>query len=433
MNKKCLARNLAQSLILGTWTREGLTETLRRRLPVPLQDRAETIASEIAEGTRHSYAPDLKTATDALLGTEGLAHILTYCTHRDIWPNPDLSSPRMRPVAAFSDLVLPQLPTLESLADWLAIEPGQLASLADPTSRFETHGDMAVNHYHYALTPKKSGAVRLIEAPKANLKAIQRQILRGILEKIPTHPDAFGFIKDRNCLMAAQRHASEEVVVCFDLKSFFPSIKAARVFGLFRCLGYPHAVSSNLSALCTNATPPRIRQRLAFEDRQLYRAAHLPQGAPTSPALANQLSFALDRRLAGLAARLNANFTRYADDLSFSGERHIVSPLVKAVPQIIRDEGFGVNAHKSRILPSTKRQMITGVVVNDHVNVPRHTFDRLKAMIHTCRLPSDGRLADPAFRASLLGKIAWVEQVNQHKGQKLRRLLETSWNSAQGR
>ena len=336
----------------------------------------------------------------------------------------------MAPIAAFADLDVPQLPTIDELAEWLFLPVPRLDYLADINGRYEEHREAAVNHYHYVLQQKKTKGIRLIEAPKPLLKSVQHQILRRIIDKIPNHADAFGFVKERSCLDGAARHAGESVVICFDLRDFFPSIGSGRIFGMFRCVGYPSAVSRYLTALCTTATPSRILERLRFDERTYYRRPHLPQGSPASPALANKAAFTLDRRLSALANRLSANYSRYADDLSFSGDRHIIGTLLQAVPQIVRDEGFCLNAAKTRIMPYVTRQVVTGVIVNKHLNVNREFFDQLKAIIHACGKNGDMRLNDPSFRAPLLGKIGWVEAVNPKRGQKLRDLLAASWERA---
>ncbi|MEP3678382.1 MAG: reverse transcriptase family protein [Paracoccaceae bacterium] len=350
-----------------------------------------------------------------------------FCLRNDVWPRPDLSSPVMVPIAAFSKLDIPQLATLSDLADFLLLPIERVDYLADVHNRHENHGDMAVNHYFYHLKKKPSG-VRLLEAPKAQLKAVQRRILRGIIDKMPVHDDAFGFVKGRNCLDAAQRHVGEDVVVSFDIASFFSSIGAGRVFGLFRCLGYPHGVARVLTGLCTTATPARVLGRLLPPDRTSYRTPHLPQGSPVSPGLANQMVFRLDCRLSELADSLGAHYSRYADDMTFSGDRHIVHTINDAVPKIVTDEGFCLNPAKTRVQPFHVPQRVTGIGVNRHLNVDRAAFDRLKAVIHACAKPEDSRLAEAGFRAKLLGQIGWVEAVNPLRGAKLRRLLERSWH-----
>ena len=353
--------------------------------------------------------------------------IVRFCVRNDIWPQADLNSPLFTPTAPFARLDVPQLSTLEDLAEWLVLPLDRLDYLADPASRYERHGDFAVNHYRYQLIGKRNGGVRLLEAPKVNLKGVQRKILVEILGAMPVHDDAFGFVKGRNCLVAAQRHVGEQVVVSFDIARFFPSISAGRVYGLFRCLGYPHNVARHLCAFCTNVVPTRVLNKLLGTERALYRVPHLPQGAPTSPALANQMAFGMDRRLSGLARCLGANYSRYADDFTFSGDQTIVRTLLRAVPAIVEEEGFGLNPAKTRVMQQSDRQTVTGVVVNAHLNVDRASFDRIKAVIHACGKADDSRLMDARFRASLLGQIGWVESVNPPRGVKLRQLLEQAW------
>jgi hypothetical protein len=128
--------------------------------------------------------------------------------------------------------------------------------------------------------------------------------------------------------------------------------------------------------------------------------------------------------LAGLARRLDAQYSRYADDMSFSGESRIVAPLLAAVPQITCDEGLPLNPGKTRVMLQGGRQVVTGVVVNRHLNVKRADYDRLKAVIHACARPADMRLADPAFHATMQGQIGWVAAVNPSGGAKLQALFD---------
>ena len=428
MKRRDPARNLATSVSSAVWSRKTVERALYRRLPDPLRDKARALALGLLSDLPSLYAPSPAIVAENLETHPGFEVIWRFCRFHNVWPSPDLAPPHMAPVDSLADLGLPDLPTVEALGDWLLLSPERLEYLADPFDRFEAHDEMAVNHYHYHLKLKSGGGVRLVEAPKPTLKAMQRFVLRGILDVVPPHQDAFGFVKGRNCLQAAGRHAGEEAVLRFDLLNFFPSIKAGRIFGFFRCLGYPHGVSRMLTAITTTTTPPRVLARMSAADRQSYRNSHLPQGAPTSPALANLICHRLDRRLSGLAARVGANYSRYADDLTFSGDRNIRGVLLKTVPEITEDEGFRLNTAKTKDMSQTSRQKVTGIVVNRHLNVDRRSFDRLKAVIHACGDSADLRLRDAAFRASLLGQIGWVEAVNPARGQKLRRLLAKSWD-----
>ena len=423
MNKRSLAENLAASLALAEWSQPRLEAVLQRRLPAALHDFATPLSKTLYTNATSHYAPSTGFIAAMLLDNSRFMRIYSYCKRLEIWPDPDLTVPQMAPTAAFAGLDLPELPNIEALADWVSTSPERLRYFADPSGRHEDHGETAVNHYHYYLRKKSSGGDRLIEAPKQTLKAMQRRILRGILDQVPTHQDAFGFVRDRTCIGAASRHAGEEIVMCFDLQNFFPSIHSTRVFGLFRCLGYPHQVARHLTGLCTTRTPSRIFTRMSAADTQVYRHIHLPQGAPTSPSLANQIAYKLDLRLSGIAASVGAHYSRYADDITFSGDRGIAQVLLHLVPKIIHEEGFQVNPNKTRLMSQGSRQMVTGMVVNQHLNVPRKQFDRLKAIIHACGKSDASQFKDAAFRAQLLGQIAWVEAVNPSRGLKLRRLL----------
>jgi retron-type reverse transcriptase len=152
---------------------------------------------------------------------------------------------------------------------------------------------------------------------------------------------------------------------------------------------------------------------------------HLPQGSPTSPALANLSAFGLDRRLDGLAARFGATYTRYADDLTFSGDRALISRagrLIACVDAIAADEGFRLNDSKTRVRSRAQRQLVTGLVVNDRPNITRADYDRLRAVLHDATVngpAAANRQGHPDFRAHLLGRIAWASAGNPSRAEKL--------------
>jgi retron-type reverse transcriptase len=154
-------------------------------------------------------------------------------------------------------------------------------------------------------------------------------------------------------------------------------------------------------------------------------ARHLPQGAPTSPALANLVAYRLDRRLAGLAAACGVTYTRYADDLTFSGGeelRRAWQRFARRVTLIAAEEGFRVNRGKTRVIGRAARQTVTGVVVNVRPNVARAEFDRLKAILTNCAKhgpATQNRENVPDFRAHLVGRVAHVAAVNSVRGRKL--------------
>jgi hypothetical protein len=224
-----------------------------------------------------------------------------------------------------------------------------------------------------------------------------------------------------------------------DLRNFFPSIPAPRVHALFTTLGYPHATARCLTGLCTNRVTARMLRRIPVADpgfrltwiegKQL-EVPHLPQGAPTSPALSNLCALHLDLRLGALADSVGANYTRYADDLAFSGEepvRRRVARLGVSVAAIALEEGFDVNHRKTRVMHRGDRQMLTGIVVNEKPNIRRDEFDRLKAILTNCVIrgtASQNRDAHADFRAHLVGRIGYVKTVNALRGAKLHSIFE---------
>ncbi len=237
------------------------------------------------------------------------------------------ASAQMRPVQAAKAWRLPVIESVAGLADWLWLKFGDLDWFADLKQLGFKELAPRLRHYRYRALSTSSGGVRLIESPKRRLKKLQREILTGILDCVPPHPAAHGFVKGHSIKTFAAPHARQPVVLRMDLRNFFARIGLARIQAVFRTLGYPELVSDLLAGICTNATPRDAWKHLdasldaarLHEARELYARRHLPQGAPGSPALANICAFRVDCRLAGLARAAGAEYTRYADDLAFSG------------------------------------------------------------------------------------------------------------------
>jgi len=347
--------------------------------------------------------------------------------------------PKMQPIAASDTWAVPAIESVTSLAEWLGLGTTELQWFADlkGLERSKKSGQQ-LRQYRYRVFAKRSGSVRLIESPKPRLKELQRQILAFLLEQIPVHPAAHGFCKGRSISTFAAPHVGRRVLLRMDLREFFPSISRARVQALLRTAGYPEPVADMLGGICTNATPRDVWEGLAFyvdplqlrEIRDLYRQPHLPQGAPTSPAIANLCCYRMDSRLAGLARSVGAVYTRYADDLAFSGHEEFersIDRFSTHVAVILHEEGFAANHHKTRIMRRGVRQQLTGLVVNQRLNVKRVDFDRLKATLTNCvRLgpESQNREAYPNFREHLEGRIGFVEMVNPDKAMRLRKLWD---------
>jgi|GEM_PF-623386 len=236
--------------------------------------------------------------------------------------------------------------------------------------------------------PKRSGGERKICAPKKQLKWVQKQILKHILSKVSPHPAAHGFVNGRSTVSNATPHVGAELVVKFDLKDFFPTIHYFRVMGLFASLGYAVGKCMFGTDDSSNYLAPVLARLCCYtDDPAMWGTATLPQGAPTSPAISNLVCRRLDARLAGLAERNGGTYTRYADDLTFSfksAEGMNLGRLRWWVDQVCQQEGFTVNQDKFRVIRDSQRQVVTGIVVNDGVRVPRELRRELRAILHNC-------------------------------------------------
>jgi len=329
---------------------------------------------------------------------------------------------RRRPVVATRAVrrrwAAPPIGDLADLARFLDLDAGALDWFADRRE---------INRYDWRPH-------RLIEAPKPRLRALQRRLLDQILAVVPVHERAHGFVPGRGAHTFAAEHAGKAVVVRLDLRAFFSGITAARIYGLFRGAGYPEPVAHALTALTTTRTPAAVlRQSPDPMLAALLRAPHLPQGAPTSPALANLCAFRLDRRLDGLARRFGLVYGRYADYLAFSGPR-APAGLVAAVERIAREEGFRVRPDKTRVNRRSQRQHLAGLVVNARPAAPREEYDRLRAILHdaaTHGLAEANREGHPDFAAHLAGRVAWVAHRHPSRAAKLHPLLDRALATGQ--
>ncbi|NTX03749.1 reverse transcriptase family protein [Myxococcus sp. CA040A] len=437
MSKRIAVANaLASAFLSGPWTTAGLVErgaeviggrtpwllsvvrSTRRFFPRPPHARFELLAEILATrpalqracGNPHAPVKILHwVATEPEMG-------------RQPWP-------------------VPSLPTQAELTGWLGMTDAQLGWLADARGLERITPPGQWRRYRYTWIPKRSGGERLLEQPGLDLSRLQRKVLHGILDVIPPHEAAYGFVAGRGVRGFAEPHVGQAVVVRVDLEDFFLSVKPARVWGVFRAAGYPDDVATTLAGLCTTRTPSGVLEqaRRSTDGEALtarWRLArrlesrHLAQGAPTSPALANLAAYRLDVRLSALASALGARYTRYADDLAFSGGEALARStgrLLRCVARIVREEGFTVRTEKTRVMRRGRQQRLAGVVVNEHPSVPRADYDRLKAILHLCRTrgpASQNTGSHPEFRAHLLGRVAWVSQLNPTRGARLRAIFE---------
>lgn len=318
---------------------------------------------------------------------------------------------------------LPLLATPLELAEAMEVGLGELRFLAFSRQVSET------THYRRFQVPKKTGGHRLISAPMPRLKRAQEWIQHNILEKVELHDAAHGFRRGRSIVSNAQPHVGADVVVNVDMKDFFPTVSYPRIKGMFRKLGYSEAVATILALLCSE---PEIDEVVL--DRRTYYVARrerfLPQGAPTSPAITNIICRGLDARLAQTAEKLGFRYTRYADDITFSASGDAAGNVGRALRRIsyaVKGEGFELHPDKTRVLRASRRQEVTGLVVNQRVNVSRKLLRRFRATLF--QIERDG----PAGKrwgngndviASIEGFANFVAMVDAEKGAKFQKQVQ---------
>ena len=221
--------------------------------------------------------------------------------------------------------------------------------------------------YRQFIIAKRGGGQRTILAPEAPLKQVQRRILRRLLALLVSHPAVHGFERGKSIVTNARFHVGKPIVVRLDIRDFFTSTQAKRIERFFRRIGWDKPAARRLAELCTHR-------------------GGLPQGAPTSPRLANLVNYRLDTRLDHLAVKFNAMYTRYADDLTFSFDEDRggrVRALIRAAGRIVAGEGYRLHTRrKLSIRRRHQQQRVTGLVVNERINLPRETRRRLRAIEH---------------------------------------------------
>lgn len=271
-------------------------------------------------------------------------------------------------------------------------------------------------HYHERRIPKKSGGFRQLYLPSVTLKYVQRWVLDNILCNMHVSEVAMGFREEHSIVDNARLHLNRDCVVNLDISDFFPSITFETVFKIFSYYGYSKNVSYSLATLCT------------FKDM-------LPQGSPASPYLSNVACLKLDKRLSAFASSCEAVYSRYADDITFSGSRGIANylPIIK---EIIEGEGFTVNNKKTRIAYYYQRQEVTGLVINNgKVRVNRLYKRSLLQEIYYCqKFGVDEHLrytkCDKNFyKEHLYGKAYFVHMVEPSAGKKIiKKLNDVKWD-----
>ncbi|AVO56720.1 reverse transcriptase domain-containing protein [Pseudomonas chlororaphis] len=281
-------------------------------------------------------------------------------------------------------------------------------------TRFRAMVNSPSSFYRTFYIKKRLGGLREISSPFPSLLMCQDWIYKNILINIPIHPCAHGFAPEKSIFTNATPHLKARCLLKMDIKDFFPSIKINWVANFFNQIGYADNVSFYLASLCC-------------------KEGRLVQGSSTSPYLTNILLYGLDQRLFGLAKTYNMTYTRYADDLTFSGE-YIPHTVIDIVKSIILDFGLKPNSEKTRLQIDKNQKIVTGLsVAGDSLSAPRSFKRELKKELHFIRKfgyeshLAKKKIRKPFYLDSLIGKVNfWLqaEPNDQHAKQALVTLRE---------
>lgn len=281
---------------------------------------------------------------------------------------------------------VPVIINLKHLSGLLGIKIGVLASMLNSPKSF----------YREFKIPKKSGGYRDIVTPYQSLLEVQQWIAEHILSKFEIHDAAHAYVKKRNVAMNAKKHLGCKEMLKIDLKDFFPSIKIRRVRELFNRVGYSKDVAGFLSRLCC-------------------LNESLPQGAATSPMISNIILHTLDKRLFNFSKNRNIVYTRYADDLVFSGESFSQN-FETLVVMNIEDSGFKVNTSKTKRYDETNRKLVTGIVIGENdIRLPKSKRREITQEVHYLKkfgiLDQVKRYNDIYYIDRILGRLSYWKQI----------------------
>lgn len=258
-------------------------------------------------------------------------------------------------------------------------------------------------YYRKFFVFKKSGdGKRLINEPLPNLKKIQYWILHNILSNLKISPYAKAYVPNRGLKQNLRFHLKQKKILNLDIKDFFPSISQYQVVNIFEDLGYSQTLSKCLAKLCL------------LNDS-------LPQGAPTSPYISNLIMKPLDEEISTFARNQNVNYTRYADDMTFSGDFD-ESLIVNYVTNIVSKNGFVINTNKTKTMCNSERQIVTGVVVNDKMQLSKDERKRFRLILHYLKangfdeflVKNNIETTKEKFINTLLGKVSFGLYLNKN-------------------
>jgi RNA-directed DNA polymerase len=290
--------------------------------------------------------------------------------------------------------------------------------------------------YKYFKLQKKRGGYREIMVPSKDLKYIQKWILVNILYSYKLCQSCKGFLPKQSIVSNAIVHENSEKILKIDLLKFYDSITFDRVVRVFESFGYVKNLSISLAKLVTAKNRRTYwedfdeKSKIILAKIRGPETAVLPQGAPTSPMLANIIATDLDRKLEILASKLNFRYSRYADDLTFSiTENEGVLPYEHIVANIIESEGFFLNPNKVKIRKKGQRQYVTGLTVTNNINISkkyrkeifRHLYFCKKYGVndHIKRIEKSVQYNKIQFHDWLFGHICFINSINKEVAEKM--------------
>lgn len=286
-----------------------------------------------------------------------------------------------------------------------------------------------INYYKRFKLKKKRGGFRVIQTPNDELKYLQRWILKNILEKIPSHDSCKGFDKDTSIKQNADTHLKSEALLKLDLLRFYDSINERRVYGIFKSIGYHPNLAVSLAKLCTIIPDEMFISSFKNKENELKEyiisknEGILAQGSPTSPKLSNLITINLDKRLTGLANKNGLKYSRYADDLTFSGNFKQLQKIKKVIYRIIKEESLFANHSKTKFVKLGGKFLVTGLnVQNDNSTVPKKKKKEIEHHLFHCKENGvenhlkTAKINNRNFKDWLYGNICFVFSIEEKKG-----------------
>ncbi len=290
--------------------------------------------------------------------------------------------------------------TIKDLSKKIGISQSYLINMIRYTDKF----------YNSYYIKKVNNKKRQIDSPNFAVKAIQKWILRNIIEEYPISSRATGFVKGKGIKNNAMYHMMNKYILCLDIKDFFNTIKIKQVQNIFK-KKFNDDLSFHLAKLCT------------------YNG-YLPQGAPTSPMISNIVFKFLDDQIVKLSNNKNINYSRYADDLTFSSNNSDrLTSIKKSIERLIEKNGFELNIKKTRIMKGRNRKLVTGIILNSgRMTTGRKRKKDVRAMIFNYIAKKD----ESINIKKLMGTINFIKDIEPDYIDKMieyKRKIQNKWST----